>query len=54
MPLDPAAAAVLDLIRRFGRPPLETMTPAEAREAMARSRAVLQPPGEPVAGVEDL
>ncbi|MFC7556417.1 alpha/beta hydrolase [Pseudoroseomonas wenyumeiae] len=52
MPLDPAAAAVLELIRKIGRPPLESLTPGEAREAMVRSRSVLQPPGEPVA-VED-
>jgi acetyl esterase len=54
MPLDPAAAAVLELIRKIGRPPLETLTPVEAREVMARSRPVLQPPGDPVAEVEDL
>lgn len=54
MPLDPAAAAVLSLIKEIGRPPLETLTPAEAREAAAKSRAMLQPAGEPVAEVEDL
>ena len=54
MPLDPGAVAVLDLIRQLGRPPLYTLTPTEAREASARSRAVLQPEPEPVADVEDL
>jgi len=54
MPLDPGAVAVLDLIRQLGRPPLYTLTPAEAREASARSRAVMQPEPEAVAEVEDL
>ncbi|MFC7738528.1 alpha/beta hydrolase [Roseomonas sp. GCM10028921] len=54
MPMDPGACAVLNLMEQIGRPPLETMTPAEARAATAKSRAVLQPEGEAVAEVEDL
>lgn len=54
MPLDPGARRVLDLIREIGRPPIHTLTPAEAREAMAKSRAVLQPEPPEVAEVEDL
>jgi acetyl esterase len=54
MPLDPGAQAVLDLIKQIGRPPLHTLSPAEAREASAKSRAVLQPEPEACAEVEDL
>src|SRR4051812_47862918 len=45
MPLDPGALSVLDLIKQLGRPPIHTLTPAEAREATAKSRTVLQPEG---------
>ena len=54
MPLDPGAVTVLNLIKELGRPPLHTLTPAEAREATAKSRAVMQPEPETVAEVEDL
>jgi len=54
MPLDPGAQRVLDLIRELGRPPIQSLTPAEAREASAKSRSVLQPEPPEVAEVEDL
>lgn len=54
MPLDPGAQRVRDLIREAGRPPLHTLTPAEARAVSAASRPVLQPDPPPVALVEDL
>ena len=54
MPLDPDAQLVLEMIRVAGRPPFETLTPAEAREAYINSRRVLQPPPEDVAEVRDL
>jgi acetyl esterase len=54
MPLDPGAVAVLNLIKELGRPPIQDLTPQEAREATAKSRAVLQPAPEDVAEVEDL
>jgi acetyl esterase len=54
MPLDPGAVAVLNLIKELGRPPIQDLTPTEAREATAKSRAVLQPEPEEVAEVEDL
>lgn len=54
MPLDPDAQLVLEMIRLARRPPFETLTPAEAREAYANSRKVLQPPPEDVAEVRDL
>jgi acetyl esterase len=41
MAYDPDTQAVLDMIRMAGRPPLETLTPAEARVAVGASRAVL-------------
>lgn len=54
MPMDPGAKRVLDLIRELGRPPMHTLSPAEAREASAKSRTVLQPEPPEVAEVEDL
>jgi acetyl esterase len=54
IPLDRGAQRVLDLIREIGRPPIHASTPAEAREATAKSRAVLQPEPPEVAEVEDL
>jgi acetyl esterase len=54
MPLDPGAIAVLNLIKELGRPPIQELTPLEAREATTKSRAVLQPEPEQVAEVEDL
>ncbi len=52
--LDPDVLLVLDMIRLAGRPPFEQLTPAEAREAYMKSRAVLQPEPEPVAEARDL
>ena len=54
MPLDPGAVTVLNLIKELGRPPIQDLTPAEAREATAKSRAVLAPEPEEVAELEDL
>jgi acetyl esterase len=54
MPLDPGAQRVLDLIREAGRPPLHTLSPAEARAVSAASRPVLQPEPPEVALAEDL
>ena len=51
MPLDPDAQLVLEMIRVAGRPPFETLTPDEARQAYVNSRRVLQPPPEDVADV---
>lgn len=53
-PLDKGSQQVLALIRDLGRPPLYTLSPAEAREASARSRPVLQPEPPEVAEAEDL
>jgi acetyl esterase len=54
MPLDPDAQLVIDMIRAAGRPPFETLTPAEARQAYSNSRKVLQPPLQDVAELRDL
>jgi acetyl esterase len=54
MAIDPDTQAVLDLIRLAGRPPFETLTPAEARLAYAASRKMLQPPPEDVAESQDI
>jgi acetyl esterase len=53
MAIDPDTKAVLDMIRLAGRPPFETLTPAEAREAYTASRRVLQLPPEDVAESRD-
>jgi len=54
MQLDADAAAVLDLIRQSGRPPYETMSVAQAREAYDAGRAATQGPPQEVAAVETL
>ncbi len=52
--LHPDAERLLELVRLAGRPPFETLSPAEARATYAASRAVLQPPPDAVAEVRDL
>ncbi len=52
--LHPDAEKLLDLIKTAGRPPFETLSPAEARQAYSASRAALQPPPEEVAEVRGL
>ena len=54
MPLHPETIAVLQLIKDSGRPPLHTLSPTEARETSARSRAIMQPTPPEVALVQDL
>jgi acetyl esterase len=49
--LDPQAQMVCDLIVASGRPPLETLTPPEARKAYLASKPILQPDPPPVAEV---
>ncbi len=53
MAIDPDTKAVLDMIRLAGRPPFETLTPDEARQAYAASRKILQSPPEDVAESRD-
>jgi acetyl esterase len=54
MPLDPAAQAVLDMIKAAGGPPYETLSPGVARELYLGSRGALAPEPAPVASVEAL
>jgi acetyl esterase len=49
--LHPQAQQVCDMIVASGRPPIETLTPPQARQAYLASRAVLQPEPEAVAEV---
>jgi acetyl esterase len=49
--LHPDAQKVCDLIVASGRPPIETLSPPEARKAYLASRPILQPDPEPVAEV---
>jgi acetyl esterase len=52
--LDPDAAAVLAAFRAAGRPPYETLTPAQAREMYLAARPVSQPEPPKIASVEAL
>lgn len=52
--LDPDAAAVLAAFRAAGRPPYETLSPAEAREMYLAARAVSQPEPPKIASVDPL
>jgi len=52
--LHPDAMGLLEMIKAAGRPPFETLSPAEARQAYSMMRTVLQPPPDEVAEVRDL
>ena len=52
--LDPQAQQVCDLIVASGRPPIETLTPPEARKAYLASKPILQPDPPEVAEVLSL
>jgi acetyl esterase len=54
MPLDPDAETLLAMMRAAGRPPFDTLTPEEARQAFSEGRAVTQPEPQDVAEVRDL
>jgi acetyl esterase len=54
MPLDPDAETLLAMMRAAGRPPMETLSPDDARKAFAAGRAVTQPDPQDVAEVRDL
>jgi acetyl esterase len=52
MPLDPQAKRIIDATAALGLPPIEQMTPAEARDSM-RARTTALGPVEDVARVDD-
>lgn len=52
--LHPDAARVVEMIIASGRPPFETLTPAQAREVYSASRQVLQPDPPEVAETASL
>jgi acetyl esterase len=52
--LDPDAAAVLKAFQEAGRPPYETVSPAEARELYLKGRVVSNPEPPELASVEPL
>ena len=54
MALDDDAARVLEVVRLSGRPPLEGVTPAEARSLFLRGRDVFSPDPAPVAEIHDM
>ena len=51
MTLDPDVIGLLDLIKRAGRPALDSLPPPEARAAFAAGRPILQPDPADVASV---
>jgi len=53
MTLDPDVIGLLDMIKRAGRPALDSLPPPEARVAFAAGRPVLQPDPAEVASVRD-
>jgi acetyl esterase/lipase len=53
MALDPQARAVLDLVKKVGRPSYDQLSPAEAREQYRETRTALQPEA-PEMTVKDL
>jgi len=52
--LDPDASAVLAAFREAGRPPYETLTPAEAREFYLQAKPVAHPEPPELAAVKEL
>jgi len=54
MALDGDAARVLEMVRLSGRPPLETVSPTEARALFLGGREILSPEPAPVAEIRDL
>src|SRR5215469_8894920 len=54
MPLDPDAETLHAMIRAAGRPPFETLTPEQARQAFNAGRKVTAPEPQEVAEVRDL
>jgi acetyl esterase len=52
--LDPDAQIVLNMNREAARPPIQTLTPAEARQGMRQSRTRLSPDPPDVAECRDL
>ena len=52
--LDPDAAAVFKAFQEAGRPPYETVSPAEARELYLKGRFVSNPEPPELASVEPL
>src|SRR3982074_2969768 len=52
--LDPDAAAVFKAFQEAGRPPYETVSPAEARELYLKGRVVSNPEPPKLASVEPL
>ncbi len=54
MTLHPDTQRLLDIVRLSGRPPMQTVSVAEARTGFAAARAVLQRPAQEVASVRDV
>lgn len=52
--LDAGARLVIDLVKQAGRPPLETLSPTQAREVSNATRTTLQPAPPEVTEVRDL
>lgn len=53
-PMDPDAGKLLELARKAGYPPFQSLSPSAARSAYAASWEVMQSPGAEVASVRDI
>jgi acetyl esterase len=54
MALDPQARAVLDLVKKVGRPSYDQLSPPEARKQYRETRTAVQPEAPDMAVVKDL
>lgn len=54
MALEPQARAVLDLVKKVGRPSYDQLSPPEARQQYRETRTALQPEAPDMAVVKDL
>ncbi len=54
MAFDPDARNLIELVKASGRPPIDTMTPAEAREAYQRASQLFSPDRPEMAELRDL
>jgi len=52
--LDPTVRKILDAVRKLDLPPLESLTPVEARQRVTETRADLSGAMEPLASIENL
>src|SRR5271155_4143849 len=52
--LDPTVRKILEAVRKLDLPPIESLTPVEARQRVTETRADLSGAMEPLASIENL